>query len=140
MASSASFYLYGLQHICSDVNFADNSTTTIKALQTSSSYSPAQDTHQWLTDVTNEVGVRFVVTGRTVSVASPLVIFNCASPLTNSSITETARRIVFFKDTGTAGTSPLLFWQDAGVDIASTSPGNWQFTVDATGLAAIPRS
>lgn len=141
MATSAFWYGKGLKHIGSDINWL---TDTIKFLVCTSSYTPSQDTHEFVSDITNEVTAsgyaRQTITSPTVTFTSPNVIYGCASPISIASVTMTGRYAVFFKSTGTDSTSPLIGYQNAGIDISSTSPGNWLFTEDASGLFTITRS
>lgn len=113
-------------------------TDTIKAMLTTSTYVPDQNAHVYLSSVTNEVvGTGYTaggltLTSKTVAYASKATAFDCAD-LVWSSASFTARRVVFYKSTGTASTSPLIGWDDFGADL-SPSGGNFTVTIDASGL------
>lgn len=94
----------------------DLSTGDIKALLVTSAYTPNNDTHTMLSDVTNEVagngyaratltyaGVTRWAKGTNLSrLSSDVVEFTA----TGGSIV--ARRMILFKDTGNPATSPLI--------------------------------
>lgn len=136
MATTAS--LYGNVHLKAFNGEINWLTDTIKAMLTTSAYTPNQDTHVYLSSVTNEIaGTGYTAGGvtlssKTATYASKVSTFSCA-PLVWSSATFTARRVVFYKSTGTASTSPLIGWDDFGVDLAP-SGGNFTLTPDASGL------
>jgi len=68
-------------------------------------------------------------------VATGGVVFDSADPSWASS-TITARNIHWYRDTGTASTSPLLAWVNLGADVIS-SGGTWSYTVDSRGVAFV---
>lgn len=99
------------------------SSDSFKVLLTSASYTPNQDTHEFLTDITNEVtGTGYTAGGRTLSgVTWTYDSTNKrgqlgANAVTWSGVTITARRAVVYKNTGTASTSRLVGWLDFGLD------------------------
>jgi hypothetical protein len=136
MATLAKWFTKGLMHALSDVNVK---TDTIKAAIYDTA--PDQDLDEFLTDVAGEVtGTGYTAGGKTVTNFSLTVdtstnktTIDC-DDLSWASSTITGRYLIFYKSTGTAATSPLLWWQDAGAEISS-SGGSWDFIVDATGLA-----
>jgi len=105
----------------------DFDTDTIKVMLCASGYTPNQDSHRYKSSVTNEVtGTGYTAGGATL--ASKAVTYNAstntltldaADPQWPSS-TITARYAVFYKDSGTAGTSPLLCYWDFGADVISS--------------------
>ena len=119
----------------------DYDTATVKALLTTSSYAPNQDTHRYKSSVTNEVaGTGYTaggqaLTGKTVTYDgnTNTLTLSCANPTWNTS-TITARYIVFYVDTGTAATSALIAYVDFGQDVASTN-GTFTYPVPSTGIA-----
>jgi hypothetical protein len=144
MPASASWYGKGLQHVMSDVNLL---TATVKMLLTTSAYTPNQDTHEFLTDITNEVanGNGYTTGGKTVtglSVAYDTVnnrVSFSFDPVVWSASSFTARIAVLYVSTGVAGTSPLLAWEDAGADQVSlngtqTVNGDGNFKLRAAAL------
>lgn len=102
----------------------DWASDTIKVALASASYTPAQDTHDFFDDVTNEVtGTNWAAGG--VSLANKTVTYDAASNETRldaddisvATVTVTgARYAIIYKSTGTASTSPLLGWVDFGGD------------------------
>lgn len=120
------------------VNF---SSGTVKAMLCTASYSPNQDTHQFKSDVTNEVtGTGYTAGGQTLtsksinySSATNKTTLTAADPSWTGS-TITARYVVFYVDTGVAGTSPLISWADFGENI-TTSAATLTVELASTGLA-----
>jgi hypothetical protein len=100
-----------------------------------------QDTHRYKSSVTNEVtGTGYTAGGVTLTsktavydVASNTLTLDCADP-TWAASTITARYLVFYKDTGTASTSPLIAYVDFGED-RSTGATPFTYTVPTTGIA-----
>lgn len=114
---------------------------TIKCALCTASYTPNQTTHEWFSDITNEVsGTGYTAGGatlgsKTLSASSLVTTLDAADPSWSSS-TITARYAVFYKDTGTAGTSPLIAYADFGGNISSTN-GTFTVVLNASGLATI---
>jgi hypothetical protein len=114
---------------------------TIKVLLVTASYTPDQDTHVNLSDVTNEVASGggyttggITLTGKAVSVD---LVNNrakfIADAATWSAATLTARGAILYKDTGVAGTSTLITYKDFGSD-KTASGGNFTIDWDTTGI------
>jgi len=116
-------------------------TDTIRCALCTSSYTPNQTTHEWFSDITNEVvGTGYTALGvalasKTISASSLVTTLDAADPSWSSS-TITARYAIFYKDTGTAGTSPLIAYADFGGNISSTN-GTFTVVLNASGLATI---
>jgi hypothetical protein len=117
-------------------------TDTIKCALVTSSYTPNQTTHEWWSDVSaNDVsGTGYTAGGaalasKTISASSLVTTLDAADPSWSSS-TITARYAVFYKDTGTGGTSPLIAYADFGGNISSTN-GTFTVVLNASGLATI---
>ena len=139
MAVSSKVYGLALTSLVSaQINFT---TDTMKALLTTSAYVPNQDTHRYKSDVTNEVtGTGYTAGGVTLTSKTAVydgpsntLTLDCADPAWTSS-TITARYLVFYKDTGTASTSPLLAYVDFGED-RSTGATTFTYVVPTTGIA-----
>jgi hypothetical protein len=136
--------LYGnflLKALNKEVDF---DTDTIKVALLSSSYTPDQDAHDYLNDVSSfEVsGTGYTAGGNTLGSktatydsANNVVILDAADT-TWSSSTITARYAVVYGSTGTASTSPLIGYVDFGSDQSSTN-GNFTITWDSTGIVRI---
>jgi hypothetical protein len=144
MAVTAKWYTNGPKHMCSDVVWT---SSTIKVLLTTSSYTPDQDAHEFKSSVTNEVASGGGYTTGGVTLASKTTTADTASNETRldaadiswTSATFTARYAVVYADTGVAGTSALLGYVDFGVD-TSVSAGTFSITWDATGVLKITAS
>lgn len=118
-------------------------TDTIKCMLVTSSYSPDIDTHVFKDAVTNEVvGTGYTAGG--VALANKTVVQDNtnnkgvfdADDVSWSSSTITARGAVIYKDTGTAGTSPLICYIDFGADKVVTA-GTLAVIFDALGIVAL---
>lgn len=115
---------------------------TVKAMLLASTYTPNQDTHEFLDDIdTHQVaGAGYTaggitVTGKTSSYAPVANIHSIScNDLVLSAATLTFRYMVFYVSTGSAATSPLVCYIDfaAGQSIAAQ---NVTFVVPVTGLA-----
>lgn len=116
-------------------------TDTIRCALCTSSYTPNQTTHEWWSDITNEVvgagytALGVALTSKTISASSLVTTLDAADPSWAAS-TITARYAIFYKDTGTAGTSPLIAYADFGGNISSTN-GTFTVVLNASGLATI---
>ncbi len=123
----------------------DLDSDTIKLMLLTSSYTPNQDTHDYLDDVVaNEVtGTGYTAGGATLAnksvtydSANNVFIFD-ADDVTWASSTITARYAVLYDATpGTNATRPLIGYVDFSSDQSSTS-GNFTVTWDATGIVRI---
>lgn len=112
---------------------------TIKCTLHTATYTPNQDTHDFADDLTNEVangngyttgGVTLGTKSVTYDSASNTVRLIAAAAAWTFTASKTARYAVVWKDTGVAGTSPLIGWHDFGSD--QTSSGTFTITWDAT--------
>ena len=118
----------------------DLDTDTIKVMLVTSSYTPDQDAHEFIDDVTNEVsGGGYTaggdeLTGKTVTQDNTdnEGVFD-ADDLTWGSSTITARAGVLYKDTGTPATSPLVCYIDLLEDKVSSS-GDFTIQWGAEGI------
>lgn len=123
----------------------DWDSDTIKVALLSSSYTPNQDTHDYLDDVTSyEVtGTGYTTGGITLASKTSTydgtnnVIILDAADVTWSSSTITARYAVVYDDSGaSAAAKPLIGYVDFGSDQSSTN-GNFTITWDSTGIVRI---
>ena len=121
----------------------DFDSDTVKVMLCASSYTPAQDTHRYKSDVTNEVtGTGYIAGGATLT--AKVVSYDAASntlKLTADAIvwatsTITARYAVFYISTGTDATSPLLAYWDFGAD-QSSAAGSFTLTPAAGGIVTL---
>lgn len=123
----------------------DWDSDTIKVALLSSSYTPNQDTHDYLDDVSSyEVtGTGYTTGGITLASKTSTydgtnnVIILDAADVTWSSSTITARYAVVYDDSGAnAASKPLIGYVDFGSDQSSTN-GNFTITWDSTGIVRI---
>lgn len=120
----------------------DWDTDDIRVMLVSSAYTPNQDTHDFLDDVTSyEVsGTGYTAGGLslqnksvTVDAANNVVVLD-ADDATWANSTITARYAVVYNNTGaSAAAKPLISYLDLLSDQASNS-GNFTITWDATGI------
>lgn len=119
------------------------SSATIRALLTTSSYTPDPDAHKYLSDVTNELAAENGYERQTLgSVTWTQDNTNDRAVLKSSAIVFaavggpiTARRAVLFVDTGDAATSLLLtavLLDATPADFTAQDGGNITLTPDAT--------
>lgn len=108
-------------------------TDTIKValVKTTAGYTYSAS-HQYYSDLTpgsNAVGTPVAVTSPTVTNG----VFNAASPVTFTSVTGSAvGALVVYKDTGTASTSPLIYYCDTATGLPVTpNGGNITITWDS---------
>lgn len=117
---------------------------TIKAMATTSAYTPDQDAHDYKDDITNEAaGAGYTAGGATLGTktltytAGTNVIMLDAADVVWSAATLTARTIVVYDDTpATNATKPLLVYQQSDADISSTD-GDFTVQWNASGIATI---
>lgn len=122
----------------------DFNSDAIKCALTTSSYTPAQDTHDFFNDVTNEVsGTGYTAGGATLAnctvgyTAGTNVLKFDADDAVWTTSTITARYAVVYDSTpGTAATNPLILYVDFGADVISTA-GTFTIAWDSAGLATI---
>lgn len=114
---------------------------TARAMLCTSTYVPNQDTHRFKSDVTGEVtgtgytarGVALTTKTASFNTSTNVLTLSCDSPAWATS-TITARYLVFYMDTGTDSTSPLLTYVDFGAN-QSSSANTFSYVVPSTGIA-----
>lgn len=126
------------QHNGSPINFTSD---TLKILLTNASYTPNKDTHEFVSDVTNELSgggyVRKTLASGTVTLNTTTDKIEIdAADITWTALTGTVRRGVLFKDSGSDATSALVGWVDNESDVPSLG-GDFVLTVNASGLLNI---
>lgn len=111
----------------------DLDTDTVKVMLCTSSYTPDQDTHDYVDDVTNEVSATGYTAGgatlsnKAVNYTGETNVFKFDADDVAWTAAITARYAVVYVDTGTASTSPLLGYVDFGQD--ETSGSGQTFTI-----------
>ena len=133
--------LYGLGLKAIVTQDVDWENDTIKVALVTSTYTPAQDTHDFWDDVSaNEAsGTGYTAGGETLG--SKTITYDAATNEVRmdagdvqwSSATITARYAVTYKDTGDAATSPLVGYIDFATD-QSSSNGNFNLTFAANSV------
>jgi hypothetical protein len=138
MPASAKWYGLGIkgQYGSTSASRVDWANDTIKVALCTSTYTPNQDTHQYFSDVTNQIsGTGYTaggaaLAGKTVNYdTASNVISLRASASSWTTATFTARYAVIYKDTGSSATSPLLGYVDFGGD-ETVSTGTFTITWD----------
>lgn len=135
--------LYGKAHSNAYKGLINLPSDTIKVMLTTSAYTPDQDNHEFLSSVTNQVtGTGYTAGGATLAnktltydTATNTVKFD-ADDVSWSSSTITARTYVIYKDTGTAGTSPLIAYGSESADVSTTN-GTFSLVWDSAGIFTI---
>jgi hypothetical protein len=142
MAVSALQYGQGVlgQYSATAARRVDWITDSIKVMLCTSAYTPDQDNHTFKSDITNEItGTGYTAGG--VTLASKTLTYTGASnklvldaaDVSWTTATFTARYAVIYKDTGAAGTSPVLGYVDFGADQV-VSAATFAITWDPDGL------
>lgn len=140
MTASTKVYGNAQKHLDADVDFAAD---TIKAALASSSYTPNQATHEFFSDITNELTTANGYTAggatlgtKSVTVTSLTTAYKAAATTWTAGVgqTLTARYCIVYKSTGTGSTSPLLAYVLLDTTPADVSATNAAFTItwDAT--------
>lgn len=122
----------------------DHEADTIKLALVSSSYTPDIDTHQFFSDITNEVSGTgytaggFTLAGKAVTVDTTNNRAELdATDLTNTSTTiSNVRYAILYKSTGVASSSPLIGYFDLDGNQSSIG-GDFSFTWNAEGIINI---
>jgi hypothetical protein len=143
MAVSAKIYSkYFLSVNAATINWGSDS---IKVMLCTSTYTPVQGTHQFKSDITNEVtGTGYTATGVALgtktNTTSGLVATFDAADTSWAASTITARYAVVYDATpATDATRPLILYVDFGADVIS-SGGTFTITWDSLGLFTLTAS
>lgn len=130
MAVSAVVYTLALQSLANkQIDFVPTSDT-IKCMLVKSTYTPNRDTHQYVSDLgSNESsgtgytagGVTLTTVSATVSASTHSILFSADDPTWASTTIADARYAVFYVDTGSAATSPLISYIDFGITQSTSS-------------------
>lgn len=137
MAVTAKIYdKYFLSANASTINYLSDS---IKVMLCTSAYTPNQGTHQFKSDITNEVsGTGYTATGvalgtKTAATATRVATFDAADTSWTTSTITARYAIVYDATPATDATRPLICYVDFGADVIS-SGGTFQITWDALGI------
>ena len=117
------------------------SSDNIKMALLQSGYTPDIDAHHNFSDVSNEVsGSGYTAGGQLLTGKTFLTDdtndkgrFDCSDVVWSSSVISSARYALLYKSGATAGSSPLISYQDFGSD-KSTNNTEFKVEVDASGL------
>jgi hypothetical protein len=142
MTVTADWYGLGLKSVAHKE--ASWTGDTVKVLLCTNSYTPNLDTHQYRSDLTNEVsGTGYTAGGvtlasKTATYASKTLTLDAAD-VTFSTVTLTSvRYAIVYIDTGTSSTSPLLGRVDFGAN-QSPSAQDLVLVWDAAGILTLTR-
>lgn len=133
MAATWKWYGKGLQHLLSgDIDFDAN---TFKVSLHTSTYTPNQDTDEFRTAATNEVGASGTYSAGGLTLGACTVAYDGASnearltwaDVSATGATITARTAVIYKVVGSAATDILIAFATETGDVTSTAG---TFTVD----------
>lgn len=139
----ASAKLYGNFFVSLANGLINYPTATVRVMLVTSSYAPNQDTHAYVSSVTGEVvGTGYTAGG--LALAGKAITYTTATNVTMldandpswSTATVTFRYAVFYVDTGTASTSPLISYMDFGSDQSATA-ATVTITLPTTGIAQL---
>lgn len=129
-------------------NAIDFDTDTIKAALVTSSYTPDGATHDFFNDITNEVtGSGYTAGGAALAnvtwtyngtLGAWVLDADDVQWTENASGFENGYRVVLYKDTGTAATSPLIAYGSAMSPELSNKNGNATLRWSANGIFSAP--
>lgn len=119
----------------------DWANDTVQCGLFSSSYTPDQDAHEFVDDLTNEVTdvtySRQTLTSKVLSYSTDDNAATCLSDEVGwTGLNATFRYVVFWKWTGSDATSPLLFYIDYGAD-QTPAYIDWPIPVPSTGYMSL---
>jgi hypothetical protein len=126
------------------INFA-TAGDTIKIAITTSAYTVDQALHDFFNDITNEVsGTGYTAGGtalasKTLNLSSGTVTFDAADQTytQNAAGFSTGRRLIMYKDTGTASTSRLIAYHSEASDFGNVA-GDLTLQWDSLGIITSP--
>lgn len=122
----------------------DFQNDTLKAALVKSTYTPAASTHDHWDDISaNECDsadyTAITIASAAISLTGGKVRFDIEDLDYGDEVTISAKYCVIYKDTGTASTSPVLFYVDlnsGGSSVESTA-GDYDVTISANGVYEI---
>lgn len=138
---AATTYLYDSFHLDRLNGVFNFSSDDFKVALCTSSYTPDRDSHTKFSDITHECAATGGYTSGGVLISSGSVTadttnhrayYDGADFVIDPS-TITARYAIFYKDTGTPSTSPLIGYIDFGVD-QSSSAGSFKIQWSTSGI------
>jgi hypothetical protein len=125
----------------------DWNSDTMKATLHTVSYVPNQDTHDYQSDWTNELGTTngytaggLTLTGQTTTTSGPVHTLDSTTDpqWTFTGAGNTARILVISDATpGTAATNPLVIWSDFEANETASGGGTFTYQVNASGWSTI---
>ncbi len=118
-------------------------TDTIKVSLHTATYAPNQDTHQFFSDLTNEVigtgytagGVALAAKTLTYDATTDEIRLDANDPTWTTATISGIRYAVFYKDTAVATTSPLMGYVDLGAQ--SVTAGTFTIQLAANGALVV---
>lgn len=144
MAVTAKWYGVPLASIMAGTETLDWDANTIKVTLHTSAYTPAQDTHDYAADLTNELTTTGGYTAGGQTLSSKTVTYDTATDEIRLDATDaqwtsasfSAYYAVIWKDSGASATSPLLAYVDFG-GTETVSSGTFTIQWDSTGVMKI---
>ena len=141
MAITAVTYGKFLQKQLDGGHPVDFDTDTIKVSLHTSVYTPARDTHEFFSSITNELATALGYTAGGATLAGASVGLDTgghfayfdATDVTWAGAGFTFRYAVLRKDTGVAGTSPVICYFDFGTDITPAGDYILQWAIPGSG-------
>jgi hypothetical protein len=95
-------------------------TDTLKLAMVTSAYVES-DAHQWFSDLAGVVGTPVALASKTTGVPTGGVLNAASVTFPSVASGSTVVGLVIYKDTGVAGTSPLIAWYDTKGDSTAIS-------------------
>lgn len=140
MAVTAKMYGTPVKNQYNGTAVVDFDTDEIKCSLHTATYTPNQDTDAFWNVATNEItGTGYTAGGKKLT--SPTVTYEAgtneircdAADIEWTASTFTARYAVFYKNTGTSSTSPVVSYIDFGENVTVTA-GTFKITLGAEGV------
>jgi hypothetical protein len=119
------FYLKGMKHFAfGDIIWKASGGSSIKtSLIDAADYTVNLTTHEWLSDVAG-AGIEETSGAMTLIDAADDGILDANDVVFVGTAGDPCEGILQYKDTGVAGTSPLLFWWDSAAGLPVTLGGD----------------
>lgn len=131
------------------INFT--SETKINAVLTTVTYAPNQDTHDFHSDITNQLSTAngytaedgsdtgLTLTSTTVTNTNNVVTLDTIDPAWTATGAGFTARILVLTDvqSGVSATDPLILWSDFGANETASGGGTFTYVVAGTGWATI---
>jgi len=102
----------------------DLSAVTVKVVLVTSSYTPTQSSDEFYSAISSYVlGTPIALSSKTVAVNGTGIVFDAADVTFTGIASGTATALVFYIDTGTESTSPLIGYDSTATNLPFTFTG-----------------